>query len=204
MPKAISQERAKLKKIIVFGGSAGSIQALCTILSALPADLEAALLAVIHTGEEQNQLGQVFERCTDLKVIVVNEAVQLNPGCLFLSPPNKHLLVRDGCALSLNGPRENRQRPAVDVLFRSAARAHHSNVIGVIMSVPWTMDRRVHWQSKPGVEPSSFKILHWRNREACRPMPSVMPGQSIRFRLRRLRPCLKSWLQPRAAVNMSA
>ena len=131
---AVISYMPRLKKIIVFGGSAGSIQALCKVLEALPASVEAALLAVVHTGEEHNLLGDVFARCTKLKVQVVNKGLHLVPGCLFLAPANRHLLVQDGCVLSLNGPRENRHRPAVDVLFRSAARAHHSNVIGVIMS----------------------------------------------------------------------
>src|SRR5262249_14697009 len=62
------------------------------------------------------------------------EPQPLTVGRVYIAPPNRHLAVRSDCVLAAHGPRENRYRPAIDVLFRSAARAYRSNVIAVILS----------------------------------------------------------------------
>jgi two-component system chemotaxis response regulator CheB len=120
--------------VIVFGGSAGGIQALSTILKALPGDLAAAVMAVIHTSQKSTHLPEVLGRWTKLKVTRTDRATPLQSGRLYVASPNRHLVVKSRCAVSLMGPRENRHRPAVDTLFRSAARAYRSHVIAVILS----------------------------------------------------------------------
>ena len=123
-----------MRKVIVLGGSAGAIQALCEILRALPADLQAALLAVIHMPEGANALPQVLGRCAKVDVVRVEKPQPLQPARLYIAPPDHHLIVHEGCAINLRGPRENRHRPSVDTLFRSAARAFRSNLVGVVLS----------------------------------------------------------------------
>ena len=123
-----------MKKVIVLGGSAGGIEALCSLLRELPADLAAPLLAVIHIGEGENMLTNVLQRCTKLEVLSPGPPEPLQAGRVYVAPPNRHLAVHDGCVLAAHGPRENRHRPAIDALFRSAARVHRSAVIGVIVS----------------------------------------------------------------------
>lgn len=123
-----------MKKVIVVGGSAGGIEALCDLLKDLPPDLPAPVLAVIHIGEGENMLPAVLQRCTKLEVVSAGAPEPLRDGRVYIAPPNRHLAVHDGCALAAHGPRENRHRPAIDALFRSAARAYRSEVIGVIVS----------------------------------------------------------------------
>jgi two-component system, chemotaxis family, protein-glutamate methylesterase/glutaminase len=123
-----------MRKVIVLGGSAGAIKALCDLVRALPADLQAALLAVIHMPERASALPQVLGRCGRFEIVRVEKPQPLQPARIYLPPPDHHLVVHKGCALNLRGPRENRHRPSVDTLFRSAARAYRDRLIGVVLS----------------------------------------------------------------------
>jgi two-component system, chemotaxis family, protein-glutamate methylesterase/glutaminase len=124
----------RVRKLILFGGSAGGIQALGSVLEGLPADLAAAAMAVIHTTEESQFLPSVLARRSKFKVMDPEKSQPLQSGRLYLPQPGRHLVVKSNCAVSRMGPRENRHRPAVDTLFRSAARAYRSHVIAVVLS----------------------------------------------------------------------
>src|SRR5437763_1642570 len=125
---------AVMRKVIVLGGSAGGIPALCALLDRLPADLPAALLAVIHLPEGESFLPEVLQRRSRLKIVSPKEPEPISSGRLYVGLPNRHLVIRNGCVAALSGPRENRHRPAVDALFRSAARAYRSKVVAVVLS----------------------------------------------------------------------
>lgn len=123
-----------MKRVVVVGGSAGGISALCSLLKALPQDFPAPILAVIHISEEANTLQNVLQRCSTLKVTTPTNAEPIHPGNVYIASPNRHLVVKSGCAMAVMGPRENRHRPAVDTLFRSAARAYRNSVVAVVLS----------------------------------------------------------------------
>src|SRR5262245_24329324 len=124
-----------MRKVVVLGGSAGGIEALCEVLKDLPADFSAPLLAVIHVGEGENMLPTVLQRCTRLQVLSPGtDPEPLEPGHVYVASPNRHLAVYDGCVVAAHGPRENRHRPAIDALFRSVARAYRSQFIALILT----------------------------------------------------------------------
>jgi two-component system chemotaxis response regulator CheB len=123
-----------VRKVIVFGGSAGGIKALCSVLEGIPATIPAAALAVIHTTEKSRYLPEVFARHSHLKVLSPSRVEVIEPGRLYVPMPNRHLAVKAHCAVSMMGPRENRHRPAVDTLFRTAARVYRSHVVAVVLS----------------------------------------------------------------------
>jgi len=123
-----------VKKVIVIGGSTGAIQVLCQILEGLPADLDAAVLAVIRISQQGSLLPVVLERCRHYPVSSPARAEPIKAGKVFIAAPNRHLIVRSHCAVSWMGPRENRHRPGIDPLFRSAARTYGNHVIAVILS----------------------------------------------------------------------
>lgn len=123
-----------MKRIIVVGGSAGGIQALCSLLKAIPKNFPAPILAVIHIAEEAHALAQVLQRCSKLKVVGPSKPEPIHAGQVYIAPANRHLLVKEGCAIAVMGPRENRHRPSVDALFRSAARSYRGSVIAVVLS----------------------------------------------------------------------
>ena len=72
--KRITVESSYVKKGVVLGGSAGGIQALCSILKGFPADFPAPLLAVIHVAEQSNALSSVLQRCSALEVVLPKTA----------------------------------------------------------------------------------------------------------------------------------
>jgi len=123
-----------VKRIIVVGGSAGGIAALCSLLKAIPKNFPAPILAVIHIPEEAHALAGVLQRCCVLKVVDSTRPEPIRAGNVYIAPANRHLLVKAGCAIAVMGPRENRHRPSVDALFRSAARSYRRAVVGVVLS----------------------------------------------------------------------
>jgi len=121
--------------IIVIGASAGGVETLIEIVRNLPEDLPAAVFVVVHVpANSATVLPTVLTRAGKLPA---NHAVTREPirrGRIYVAPPDRHLLVKDGHVLLGRGPKENSARPAVDPLFRTAARAYGRRVIGVILS----------------------------------------------------------------------
>lgn len=123
------------RDIVVIGTSAGGIVTLQTILSTLPPHLPASLFVVMHTAENSpGVLPRVLNRSSALPVLYASHNMPVYPGRVYVAPPSMHMQVRRGEVHLGPGPRENRHRPSVDVLFRSAANAYGSRVIGVVLS----------------------------------------------------------------------
>ncbi len=121
--------------LIVIGASAGGVEALKQVFRNLPRDLSAAILVVLHVNPmEPSYLPQILQKETALPVRHAVGGEKLRPGTAYIAPPNRHLVVEDGTAELTTAPRENRHRPAVDPLFRSAALFYGPRVIGVILS----------------------------------------------------------------------
>jgi two-component system, chemotaxis family, protein-glutamate methylesterase/glutaminase len=119
--------------IIVVGTSTGGVNALCELNKHLPNDLDASVFVVMHIGTE-TLLPEILSRCGNLPAVVAEHGARYRRGCIYCAPANCHLSIKDHITVLTRGPRENGHRPAVDVLFRSAARAHRSKVVGVVLS----------------------------------------------------------------------
>lgn len=121
--------------IVVIGGSAGGVEALMKLVSALPADFSAAMFVVLHfPPEASSALPQILTRCGPLPAMHATERMPIEPGRIFVAPPDLHLLIEPGHVHLVHGPKENGFRPAIDPLFRSAARAYGRRVVGVTLS----------------------------------------------------------------------
>jgi two-component system, chemotaxis family, protein-glutamate methylesterase/glutaminase len=121
--------------IIVIGASAGGVEALVTITGALPPALPAAVFVVLHIpAHGPSLLANILSRSGPLKAVHPMDGEEIEHSCIYVAPPDQHLLVEEGKVRLVHGPRENRHRPAVDPLFRSAAQAYGPRVVGVILT----------------------------------------------------------------------
>lgn len=122
------------RDIVVLGGSIGGFQALRTIVAALPEDFPAALFVVLHIGERPSRLPELLNTAGPLPAHHAIDGEPIEPGQIHVAPPDRHLLIADHRVRLSRGPRENWARPALDPLFRSAARAFGPQAIGVVLS----------------------------------------------------------------------
>ncbi|MFB2937039.1 chemotaxis protein CheB [Aerosakkonemataceae cyanobacterium BLCC-F154] len=121
--------------IIVIGASAGGVEATTQLVRSLPGDIPAAIFVVIHIApHSKSLLPQIFQRRGSLPATHPEDGEKIELGRVYVAPPDFHLLIKTGYINLVHGPKENRHRPAVDPLFRSAAQAYSNRVIAVILS----------------------------------------------------------------------
>jgi two-component system chemotaxis response regulator CheB len=121
------------RNIIVIGASAGGVEALCDLTENLPDDIDAAIFVAMHVGSE-SVLPHILNRCGKISAVHAENNKPYKRGCIYVAPSNHHLAMKDRMMTLSRGPRENGHRPAIDVLFRTAARTHRDRVVGVILS----------------------------------------------------------------------
>jgi two-component system, chemotaxis family, protein-glutamate methylesterase/glutaminase len=122
--------------VVVLGASAGGIMALPEVLSQLPTDLPAAVFIVQHLyAEIVSSLPQLLNRNAALLALHPRDGQPVEAGKVYVAPPDYHLLIRQPGNIELSrGARENLHRPAIDPLFRTAARCYGQRTIGVLLT----------------------------------------------------------------------
>jgi two-component system chemotaxis response regulator CheB len=123
------------RNIIVLGASAGGLKPLSHIIAALPADLAAAVFVCLHVAPDKpSYLPKIFSECGALPAFHPRDGQEIRAGQIYVAPPDNHLLIDEKRVRVIRGPQENRFRPAIDAMFRSAARAHGPRVIGAVLT----------------------------------------------------------------------
>lgn len=123
------------RDIIVIGTSAGGLDALRRLTASLPGDLPASVFVVQHCSPSgQSLLAHILTRSGPLQAKNPMNHERISPSAVYVAPADRHMLIQDGHVFTSQGPKENRSRPAIDVLFRSAALAYGPRVIGVVLT----------------------------------------------------------------------
>lgn len=122
-------------RLIVIGASAGGFDAIKKLVAGLPADFHAPVFIVWHMAPTVTGImPQVLNKVNSIYAAHAYDGESIRPNRIYVAPPDYHLLVEKGVLRVRHGPKENRFRPAVDPLFRSAATAYGARVVGVILS----------------------------------------------------------------------
>jgi two-component system, chemotaxis family, protein-glutamate methylesterase/glutaminase len=118
--------------IIVIGASAGGVEALAQLVENLPPDLPAAIFVVLHIPAQGTSVLPIIlnrrikkqHKNASLCASHPQDGEKIEQGRIYVAPPDHHLLVKNGYIRLARGPKENSHRPAVDPLFRTAARVY--------------------------------------------------------------------------------
>lgn len=127
----------KISKVVVIGTSAGGLNALKKLLSQLPKDFPLPILVVRHISPDAsgNVLLDELNKVNTVKCQHAECGMNLEPGHLYLAPSDHHLMIGEDLKLLVTkGAQENRYRPAIDPLFRSAAVGFRTGVIGILLT----------------------------------------------------------------------
>ena len=130
------ESKVEPNHIVVIGASAGGIGALQELVSQLHPQIDAAFFVVLHFSETGvgSFLVHKLQQGTLLRCELAEDGAPIRRGHLYVAPSDKHLIVsKEGIRLGL-GPKENRWKPSIDVLFRSAAAAFNGRTIGIILT----------------------------------------------------------------------
>jgi two-component system chemotaxis response regulator CheB len=111
------------------------VEALSELFSRLPRDVPASFFVVLHVPDRStSMLPDILSRRGALTAVHPRDGAPIEPGRVYVAPPGFHLLVKRGAVRLVRGPRENGARPAVDPLFRTAARTYGRRVVAVVLS----------------------------------------------------------------------
>ena len=124
------------RDVVVIGTSAGGLEALDSLIGQLPSDIPAAIIIVQHLAPEISGIALVEQlgKYKTFEAKLATHGERFVRGRIYIAPPDNHLLVKGTELLVTKGARENRNRPAIDPLFRSAAVTHGAHVIGVLLT----------------------------------------------------------------------
>jgi two-component system chemotaxis response regulator CheB len=122
-------------ELLVIGGSAGSLDVLIKLLPALRKDVNIAIVIVLHRNDTESLLAEVLTDRMSKAVIDAEEKEPLQPGAVYIAPPDYHLLIEKDHTFSLDySEKVNYSRPSIDVTFETAAEAYRAGCVGLLLS----------------------------------------------------------------------
>jgi two-component system, chemotaxis family, protein-glutamate methylesterase/glutaminase len=128
-------DRPRRQAVVIVGASAGGVEALIELARSLPADFPHPMLVVLHVAPTGTSvLPAILARACRLPVAAPADGEELQPGHVYVAPPDCHLVVEDSRLRLSQAPRENGHRPAIDPTMRTAADAYDGATIGIVLS----------------------------------------------------------------------
>ncbi|SIS69874.1 CheB methylesterase [Chryseobacterium ureilyticum] len=123
-------------RLIVIGGSAGSLQVIIEMIKNLDNKIPIPILLVVHRKAQSGDvLRTLLQQFTSISVVEVEDKTQPEENTIYIVPADYHLLFENNKMMSLDSSEKmNYSRPSIDVTFRSAAEVYGENVIGVLLS----------------------------------------------------------------------
>ena len=123
-------------RVVAIASSMGGIEALTTVVSALPRDFSGAILLIQHLSpKHKSHLTSIISRHTVLNVREAEEGMSLEQGTIYVTPPNKHLIVNGNHTLSLSdAPKEHFVRPSAEYTFKSLAKSYGNRAIAIVLT----------------------------------------------------------------------
>ena len=121
--------------VVAIGASAGGVEALTRLCQFLPVAFHPPILIVQHFPENsKSALPDILSRVCNRRCKHAAHGEPIERDTIYIAPPGRHMIVSDGGIRLLKGPKENGNRPAIDPLFRSAARCYRSRLAAVVLS----------------------------------------------------------------------
>jgi two-component system chemotaxis response regulator CheB len=121
--------------IVVIGSSAGGVIALKELVRSFPKDLPASVFIVQHIAHDAiSYLPRILGNAGSLEALHPEDGELIRKGLIYIAPPDHHMLIEDDHILIKKGPKENRFRPAIDTMMRSAAYSYGPRVIGIVLT----------------------------------------------------------------------
>ena len=128
--------KTEVNHIITIGASAGGLEAVSELLRTFSIQMDAAIFIVIHLSEysRTDLIVKTLQRNCALKCAIAIDEQDIENGTIYFAPTDHHILIEKGKIRITKGATENHWRPSIDVLFRSAAAAYNSCVVGIILT----------------------------------------------------------------------
>jgi two-component system chemotaxis response regulator CheB len=124
-----------MRDIVVIGASAGGVEALTEIATNLSSQIQAAIFVVVHVSPSSSGLlPNILNRSSVVPAHQAVDGEEVRPGHIYVARPDHHMLLENNLVRVVRGPRHNRHRPAIDLLFRTAAKSFGERVIGVVLT----------------------------------------------------------------------
>lgn len=121
--------------MVGIGSSAGGLEALSALIAALPTDLGISYVVLQHLSPtHRSMMVQLLGRETAMAVFEAESGVQPEPNTIYVAPASRNLIIKDGCFVLIEGPREVTPRPSVNIFLTSLAEDKIEDAIGVILS----------------------------------------------------------------------
>ncbi|TKB98558.1 chemotaxis protein CheB [Pedobacter cryophilus] len=123
-------------ELLVIGGSAGSFDVLLQVIPKIKSDINFPIIIILHRkSNTPTSIAKIFSSKTNLPVIECEEKEILQPGTIYFSPPDYHLLVENDHSVSLDSSEKvNYSRPSIDVTFKNLADLYHENLAAILLS----------------------------------------------------------------------